>query len=81
MAVGRHDSPHGVRSRRRGAPPPLIVERGVSFVAFDDARHGHYGSGYAASIFAPQARYLIDHVALTPHRQVSRPRPVEPGAC
>ena len=36
----------------------LIVERGVSFVAFDDAGRA-MRSGYAANIFAPQPRYLI----------------------
>ena len=36
----------------------LIVERGVSFVAFDDAGRA-IRSGYAANIFAPQPRYLI----------------------
>jgi hypothetical protein len=36
----------------------LIVERGISFVAFDD--HGQpIRTAYAASIFAPQARYVI----------------------
>jgi transmembrane protein TMEM260 (protein O-mannosyltransferase) len=37
----------------------LIVERGVSFVAFDD--HGTaIRTAYASNIYAPQARYLID---------------------
>ena len=37
----------------------LIVERGVSFVAFDE--HGTaVRTAYASNIFAPQARYLID---------------------
>jgi hypothetical protein len=37
----------------------LIVERGVSFVAFDD--HGTaIQTAYASNIYAPQARYLID---------------------
>ncbi len=35
----------------------LIVERGVSFVAFDQAGRS-IRSGYAASIFAPEPRYL-----------------------
>jgi hypothetical protein len=36
----------------------LIVERGVSFVAFDE--HGRaLTTAYASNIFAPQARYLI----------------------
>jgi hypothetical protein len=36
----------------------LIVERGVSFVAFDE--HGQpIRTGYASNIFAPQPRYLI----------------------
>jgi hypothetical protein len=37
----------------------LIVERGVSFVAFD-AGGVALRTAYAANIFAPQARYLID---------------------
>ena len=37
----------------------LIVERGVSFAAFDD--HGRASvTAYASNIYAPQARYLID---------------------
>jgi len=37
----------------------LIVERGVSFAAFDD--HGRaVRTAYASNIYAPQARYLID---------------------
>ena len=37
----------------------LIVERGVSFAAFDE--HGAaIKTAYASSIYAPQARYLID---------------------
>jgi hypothetical protein len=36
----------------------LIVERGVSFVAFD-AAGTPLRTAYAANIFAPQARYLI----------------------
>jgi hypothetical protein len=37
----------------------LIVERGVSFAAFD--AHGTaVRTAYASSIFAPQPRYLID---------------------
>ena len=36
----------------------LIVERGVSFVAFDDSGRP-IRSGYAANIFAPQPRYVI----------------------
>jgi hypothetical protein len=36
----------------------LIVERGVSFVAFDDRGHP-LETAYASNIFAPQARYLI----------------------
>jgi hypothetical protein len=35
----------------------LIIERGVSFVTFDRSGRS-IRSGYAASIFAPQARYL-----------------------
>jgi transmembrane protein TMEM260 (protein O-mannosyltransferase) len=37
----------------------LIVERGVSFAAFDD-RGRATRTAYAANIFAPQARYLVD---------------------
>jgi Protein O-mannosyl-transferase TMEM260-like len=37
----------------------LIVERGVSFVAFDD-RGAALRTEYAANIYAPQPRYLID---------------------
>jgi hypothetical protein len=37
----------------------LIVERGVSFAAFD-ARGVPVRIAYASNIFAPQARYLID---------------------
>lgn len=37
----------------------LIVERGVSFTAFDE--HGRaVRTAYASNIYAPQARYLID---------------------
>ena len=36
----------------------LIVERGVSFVAFDD-RGAAIRTAYASNIYAPQARYLI----------------------
>jgi hypothetical protein len=36
----------------------LIVERGVSFAAFDEMGHATR-MGYAASLFAPEARYLI----------------------
>ncbi len=36
----------------------LIVERGISFAAFDD--HGTaLRTAYASNIYAPQARYLI----------------------
>jgi hypothetical protein len=37
----------------------LIVERGVSFAAFDERGHAT-STAYASNIFAPQARYLID---------------------
>jgi hypothetical protein len=37
----------------------LIVERGVSFVAFDE-RGQAVSTAYASNIFAPQARYLVD---------------------
>ena len=36
----------------------LIVERGVSFAAFDD-RGRAVRMGYAAGLFAPEARYVI----------------------
>ena len=45
---------HVVAARRH----TLIVERGVSFAAFD-ASGTPIRSGYVAGIFAPQARYLI----------------------
>jgi len=45
---------HVVAARRH----TLIVERGVSFVAFDDSGRA-IRTGYAANIFAPQPRYLI----------------------
>jgi hypothetical protein len=37
----------------------LIVERGVSFAAFDE-RGDAIRTAYGSNIFAPQARYLID---------------------
>jgi len=37
----------------------LIVERGVSFAAFDE-RGQAMTTAYASNIFAPQARYLVD---------------------
>ena len=37
----------------------LIVERGVSFAAFDD-RGRAIRTAYASNIYAPQARYLVD---------------------
>ena len=37
----------------------LIVERGVSFAAFDDDGRA-IRTAYASNIFAPQARYLVD---------------------
>jgi hypothetical protein len=46
---------HVIAARRH----TLIVERGVSFAAFD-ARGVALQTAYAANIFAPQARYLID---------------------
>jgi hypothetical protein len=39
----------------------LIVERGVSFAAFDRAGRA-IRREYAANIFSPQARYLIRNV-------------------
>jgi hypothetical protein len=38
----------------------LIVERGVSFVAFDSSGEA-IRTAYASNIFAPQPRYLISH--------------------
>ena len=46
---------HVVAQRRH----TLIVERGISFVAFDD-RGAALRTEYASNIYAPQARYLID---------------------
>jgi hypothetical protein len=37
----------------------LIVERGVSFAAFDSSGRA-IRTAYASNIFAPQPRYLID---------------------
>jgi hypothetical protein len=37
----------------------LIVERGVSFAAFDE-RGAAIRTAYGSNIYAPQARYLID---------------------
>ena len=45
---------HVVGERRH----TLIVERGVSFAAFDAAGHP-LRTAYASNIFAPQARYLV----------------------
>ena len=45
---------HVIAARRH----TLIVERGVSLVAFD-ASGRPLRSGYRAGIFAPQPRYLI----------------------
>ncbi len=45
---------HVIAARRH----TLIVERGVSFTAFDDSGRA-IRTGYAANIFAPQARYVI----------------------
>jgi hypothetical protein len=42
----------------------LIVERGVSFAAFDE-RGRPLRTAYASNIFAPQARYLIDIAPIT----------------
>jgi hypothetical protein len=44
---------HVIAARRH----TLIIERGVSFVTFDQAGRP-VRSGYAAGIFAPQPRYL-----------------------
>jgi hypothetical protein len=43
----------------------LIVERGVSFAAFDE-RGTAIRTAYASNIYAPQARYLIDSGARQP---------------
>jgi len=37
----------------------LIVERGVSFAAFDESGKTQR-TAYASNIFAPQPRYLVD---------------------
>ena len=37
----------------------LIVERGISFAAFDASGRA-IRTAYASNIYAPQARYLID---------------------
>jgi transmembrane protein TMEM260 (protein O-mannosyltransferase) len=42
----------------------LIVERGVSFAAFDE-RGRPLQTAYSSNIFAPQARYLIDIAPIT----------------
>jgi hypothetical protein len=44
-----------VIARRRHT---LIVERGISFVAFDEAGRA-VRTVYAANIFAPESRYLL----------------------
>jgi hypothetical protein len=46
---------HVVAGRRH----TLIVERGISFAAFDTAGRA-VQTVYASNIYAPQARYLID---------------------
>jgi hypothetical protein len=46
---------HVIAARRH----TLIVERGVSFAAFDEQGAPRH-TAYAANIFAPQPRYLID---------------------
>ena len=47
---------HVVAGRRH----TLIVERGVSFVAFDEQGRA-IQTGYASNIYAPQSRYLVDN--------------------
>ena len=48
-----------------GRQHTLIVERGVSFAAFDE--HGTaIRTAYASNIYAPQARYLVDIQARQP---------------
>jgi hypothetical protein len=64
---------HVIAGRRH----TLIVERGVSLVAFDD-RGSALRTAYAANIFAPQPRYLIDIRPTVPGaglqpRQIRRP--------
>jgi hypothetical protein len=54
-AIRRMGFGHVIAARQHS----LIVERGVSFVALDD-RGTAIRTAYAANIFAPQARYLID---------------------
>jgi hypothetical protein len=46
---------HVIAGRRH----TLIVERGLSFAAFD-GQGAPLATAYAANIFAPQPRYLID---------------------
>jgi hypothetical protein len=41
-----------------GREHTMIVERGVSFVAFDD-RGRPIRTAYASNIFAPQPRFLV----------------------
>lgn len=54
-AIRRMGFGHVVAARQH----TLIVERGVSFAAFDD--HGRATrTAYASNIYAPQARYLVD---------------------
>jgi hypothetical protein len=43
----------------------LIVERGISFVAFDE-RGAAIRTAYASNIYAPQPRYLFETVRLKP---------------
>ncbi len=43
-----------------GREHTLIIERGVSFVAFDGNGRA-LRTAYAANIFAPQPRYLVEH--------------------
>ena len=52
---------HVVAARRH----TLIVERGVSFVAFDANGHS-IQTAYRSNIFAPQPRYLVRQTAETP---------------
>ncbi len=55
---------HVIAARRH----TLIVERGVSFAAFDE-RGAPLHTAYAANIFAPQPRYLIDIASGVRHDQ------------
>jgi hypothetical protein len=59
VAARRHHPPDGFGHVDRRRTHTLIVERGVSFAAFDE-RGEPLRTAYASNIFAPQPRYLID---------------------